>query len=79
MPKRDQLEALLQTITDNEFEVVWKATYGYIPTGARSDLAQEFVAEQYDTELDDCIKRLELLLRHPAPPAPKPNKWLAPR
>ena len=80
MPNREKLETLLRTITDEEFETVWKATYGYLPTGKRSDLAKDFVAEQYDTELDDCIKGIETLLHVSQPaPHPKPNKWLAPR
>ena len=78
MLKRDKLEAMLRRITDNEFNAVWKETYGYVPSGERSDLAREFVAEQYDGELDDCIRRAESFLK-PAPrPKPK-NRWLCPR
>jgi hypothetical protein len=77
MQKRDKLEALLRKITDEEFDAVWKGTYGYIPEGERSDLARDFVAEQYDEELDGDIKRVESLL-HPAPRL-KPNRWLSPR
>jgi hypothetical protein len=77
MLKRDKLEAMLREISDKEFEALWKETYGYVPSGERSDLAREFVAEQYDTELDDRIKRAEAFLSPVA--KPKPNKWLAPR
>jgi hypothetical protein len=77
MPKRDKLEALLREITKNEFNVIWKDTYGYVPRGKRADLARDFAAEQYDRELNGCIARAESLLT----PAPKPklNRWLAPR
>ena len=76
MQKRDKLEAILRKITDKEFNVVWKDTYGYAPEGERSDLVRDFVAEQYDEELDGDIKRAESLLT----PASKPkvNRWLAP-
>ena len=77
MLKRDKLEALLQKITDKQFEAVWKETYGYVPSGDRADLARDFVAEQYDTELDRCIKSTEAFLG--PTPKPTPNKWLAPR
>ncbi len=77
MLKRNKLEALLRKITDKQFEAVWKQTYGYVPSGERSDLARDFVDEQYDTELDACIKCAEELLRPTR--EPKPNKWLAPR
>jgi len=77
MLKRDKLEAMLRKITDKEFEALWKETYGYVPVGERADLAKDFVAEQYDTELDDRIKCTEAFL-HPTR-EPKPNKWLAPR
>ena len=77
MQKRDKLEAILRKITDKEFNVVWKDTYGYAPEGERSDLVRDFVAEQYDGELDDDIKRAESFL-HPAP-RPNPNRWLCPR
>ena len=77
MLKRDRLEAMLRKITDKEFETVWNDAYGHVPMGERSDLARDFVAEQYDTELDGCIKRTEAFL-NPIP-KPKPNKWLVPR
>ena len=77
MQKRDKLEAILRKVTDNEFNVVWKDTYGYAPEGERLDLVRDFVAEQYDDELDDDIKRAESFLK-PAP-RPKPNRWLCPR
>jgi hypothetical protein len=77
MLKQDKLEAILRKITDKEFEAVWKDTYGYVPRGERSDLARDFVAEQYDTELDGCIQRTEAFLN--PTPKPKPNRWLTPR
>jgi hypothetical protein len=79
MPKRNKLETVLLKITDNEFNAVWKDTYGDVPNGERSDLVRDFVAEQYDEELDGCIKRAESFLN----PVPKPkklkNRWLCPR
>ena len=77
MLKRDRLEALLREITNKEFGAVWKDAYGYVPKGKRSDLARDFVAEQYDTELDGCIKRTEAFLS--LTPKAKPNNWLDPR
>ena len=77
MQKRDKLEAMLRKITDEEFNTVWKDAYGYIPEGERADLVKDFVAEQYDEELDGDIKRAESFL-HPAPRL-KPNRWLVPR
>jgi hypothetical protein len=77
MLKRDKLKSVLRKITDKEFAAVWKATYGYVPRGDRSDLVRDFVAEQYDGELDGCIKRAESFLK-PAPKS-KPNRWIAPR
>ena len=77
MLKRDQLKAMLRKITDKQFNAIWKETYGYVPFGNRADLVSDFVAEQYDGELDDDIKRAESLLK--AAPKPKVNKWLAPR
>ena len=71
MLKRDQLKAMLRKITDDEFNVVWKDTYGYAPEGERSDLARDFVAEQYDGELDGDIKRAESFLTHAPNPKPK--------
>lgn len=78
MPKRDKLEALLRKINNNEFDAVWKDTYGYLPRGKRLDLVKTFVAEQYDGELDDCIALAESFLRSTPRPKPK-NRWLAPR
>jgi hypothetical protein len=79
MLKRDKLEAVLLKITKNEFDAVWKETYGDVPNGKRLDLVRDFVAEQYDEELDACIKRAESFLN----PVPKPkklkNRWLCPR
>ena len=78
MLKRDKLEAMLRKITDDEFAAIWKDTYGCLPKGSRSELARDFVAEQYDRELDGCIALAESLLRHTPRPKPK-NKWLPPR
>ena len=78
MQKRDKLEAILRKITDNEFNAVWMDAYGYIPEGERSDLVRDFVADQYDNELDGCIKRAESLLKPAQKPEPK-SRWLAPR
>ena len=77
MLKRDRLKAMLRKITDKQFNAVWKDTYGYVPFGDRADLAADFVAEQYDGELDGCIKRAESLLK--SAPKPKVNRWLCPR
>ena len=77
MQKRDKLEAMLRKITDNEFNAVWRDTYGFIPEGGRADLVADFVAEQYDEELDRCIQRAESFLN--GVPKPKVNRWLAPR
>ena len=78
MLKRDKLEAMLRRITDKEFNAVWNETYGYVPRGERSDLVREFVAEQYDRELDGCIKCAESFLKPAQKPKPK-NRWLCPR
>jgi len=56
MPKRDKLEAMLGRITDDEFGVIWKDTYGILPEGSRSELAKDFVAEQNDGELDAALR-----------------------
>jgi hypothetical protein len=77
MQKRDKLAALLRKISDNEFNAIWKRTYGYVPEGDRSDLVSDFVAEQYDGELDSDIEGAEALLR--LTPESKPNKSLRPR
>jgi hypothetical protein len=77
MLKRDRLKAMLRKITDKQFNAVWWDTYGYVPFGDRADLVADFVAEQYDGELDGCIKRAESLLK--SAPKPKVNKWLCPR
>ena len=69
MLKRDKLKTMLRKITDKEFDAVWKNTYGYVPRGERSDLVRDFVAEQYDGELDGCIERAKSFLK----PAPKPK------
>jgi hypothetical protein len=78
MPKRDKLKTLLRRITDDQFEAILRSTYGYVPNGKRSDLVKDFVADQYDNELDGCIKRAESLLKPAQKPEPK-SRWLAPR
>ena len=78
MQKRDRLEAMLRKITDEQFSAVWKETYGYIPEGERADLVSDFVAEQYDGELEGDIERAESLLK-PASKLKVKNRWLAPR
>jgi hypothetical protein len=78
MQKRAKLETMLRKISDDEFNAVWRDTYGYVPAGERSDLVRDFVAEQYDGELDGCIKRAELFLK-PVPQSKPKNKWLVPR
>jgi len=78
MLKRAKLESMLRKITDNEFNAVWKDAYGYVPSGERAELARDFVAEQYDRELDDCIALAESLLKTTPKPKPK-NRWLSPR
>jgi hypothetical protein len=79
MPKRDRLKAMLRKITDQQFNAVWRDTYGYDPFGDRVALVADFVAEQYDEELDGDIERAEALLSPAPQPKVKPNKWLAPR
>jgi hypothetical protein len=80
MLKRDKLETMLGKITDDEFAAIWKDTYGILPEGSRSELAKDFVAEQYDEELDGCIALAEsFLTRAPRPKAKPANKWLPPR
>lgn len=75
MPKRDRLKALLRRITDEKFDALWRHTYGYVPTGKRAHLVADFVADQYDEELDACIERAKSLLK-PVPSKPKPNRRL---
>ena len=80
MIKRDKLESMLTKITDDEFAALWKSTYGDLPIGRRVELVRDFVAEQYDSELDGCIAVAESLLTHAPKPAPGPkSKWLPPR
>ena len=76
MLKRDRLNALLRKLTDKQFNAVWKDTYGYFPRGQRPDLVGDFVADQYDEELDDCIKRIEALVQ--SGPKAMANRWLVP-
>ncbi len=78
MLKRNKLEAILTKISDNEFGAIWKNAYGVLPEGSRAELAKDFVAEQYDEELDGCIALAESFLTHGPKPKPK-NKWLPPR
>ena len=78
MPKRNKLKALLRKITDEQFDAILRSTYGYVPSGKRSDLVRDFVADQYDSELDGSIKRVESLLKVAPRPKPK-SRWLAPR
>jgi hypothetical protein len=75
MLKRDRLKAILRRITDEQFDALWRHTYGYLPAGKRADLVADFVAEQYDGELDGCIKRAESLLK-PTAVKPKSNRRL---
>jgi hypothetical protein len=80
MLKRDKLESLLKKLTDDEFAAVWKNTYGSLPSGRRVELVSDFVAEQYDTELDGCIAIAESLLTGAPKPAPRPkSRFLPPR
>lgn len=67
MLKRDKLRSVLKRITDEQFDAIWNDTYGDFPKGERSELVRDFVAEQYDSELDGCIKRAESFLK----PVPK--------
>jgi hypothetical protein len=78
MLKRDKLETMLGKITDDEFGVIWKDTYGILPEGSRAELAKSFVSGQYDEELDGCIALADSLLTHAPRPKPR-NKWLPPR
>jgi hypothetical protein len=78
MQKRKRLEAMLVKISDEQFSTVWKETYGEIPEGERVDLVRDFVAEQYDGELDGDIERVESLLKPASKPKVK-NRWLTPR
>ncbi len=80
MLKRRRLESMLKELSDDEFAVIWKSTYGDLPSGGRVELVRDFVAEQYDSELDGCIANAESLLTHAPKPAPRPkSKWLPPR
>ena len=76
MLKRDRLKAMLRKIIDQQFNAIWKETYGYVPFGDRADLVTDFVAEQYDGELDGDIERAESFLNGVS--KPKVNRWLAP-
>jgi hypothetical protein len=78
MLKRDRLKSLLRKISDKDFDAVWKDAYGYVPVGERAELVADFVAEQYDGELDDCIKRADSFL-NPTRKSITKNKWLCPR
>ena len=72
MLKRTKLKVLLRKITDDQFNAILKSTYGYVAAGQRADLVKDFVADQYDGELDGCIKRVESLLNPTPTPRPKP-------
>lgn len=72
MLKRDKLESILKKLTDDGFAAIWKGTYGSLPDGRRVELARDFVAEQYDNELDGCIATAESLLT--GAPRPKPKR-----
>ena len=73
MLKRHKLESMLKELTDDEFAIMWKSTYGDLPFGRRGELARDFVAEQYDSELDGCIAIAERLLTHAPLPAARPK------
>ena len=77
MQKRDRLKSMLRKITEKQFNAIWRETYGYVPFGDRADLAADFVAEQYDGELDGDIKRVESFLNGVS--KPKVNRRLVPR
>jgi hypothetical protein len=80
MLKRHKLESMLTELSDDEFATIWKSTYGDFPIGRRMELARDYVAEQYDSELDGCIAIAERLLMHVPKPEPRPkSKWLPPR
>ena len=80
MLKRRKLESMLSELSDDEFAALWKGTYGNLPSGRRIELASDYVAEQYDSELDGCIAAAESILTHTPKPPPKPkSKWLPPR
>jgi hypothetical protein len=68
MLKRDKLESLLSKITDDQFGAIWKNTYGILPEGSREELVKDFVAGQYDGELDGCIALADSFLRHATKP-----------
>jgi hypothetical protein len=80
MLKRHKLESVMMELADDAFATIWKSTYGNLPFGGRGELVRDFVAEQYDSELDACIAIAERLLTRAAMPAAKPkSKWLPPR
>jgi hypothetical protein len=80
MLKRDRLESLLRSLTDDDFAAIYKNTYGSLPFGRRVELVRDFVAEQYDNELDGCIAIAESLLTGTPNHAPRPkSKFLPPR
>jgi hypothetical protein len=77
MSRRDRLKVALRRVSDEDFDAVWKDTYGYVPAGERADLVADFVAEQYDGELDGCIQRAESSRKTAS--KPKVNRRLVPR
>jgi hypothetical protein len=80
MLKREKLEAMLRELRNDDFATIWKKTYGDLPQGSQAELAKDYVAEQYDKELDGCIAIAESLLSHAPKPKEKPtNRWHSPR
>jgi hypothetical protein len=70
MLNRDRLESLLNKLSDDDFATVYKNTYGSLPFGCRVEVVRDFVAEQYDSELEGCISIAESFLTR-APSRPK--------
>jgi hypothetical protein len=80
MLKRDKLESLLKNLTDDDFAAIYKTTYGDLPFGHRVELVKDFVAEQYDSELDGCIAVAKSLLTGAPKSTPRTkSKFLPPR
>jgi hypothetical protein len=77
----------LSKISDDEFAAIWEKTYGYLPQGSRAELAKDYVAEQYDEDLDGCIAVAESSLRaaksaptlKPTAKSKSKSHWLPPR
>jgi hypothetical protein len=66
---RKKLETLMRKLSDDDFDAVWKHTYGTYPIGDRALLVKDYVAEQYDDELEDAIQYVNNFLA--AMPRPK--------